>query len=85
MKGIMIVLIRKTNAMATFNIQLNQQEIAVSQASENIFIVRLPEKTIHLERRQDNEGASHWFEEGKDNETTQTSQIGLAIETKLDS
>lgn len=69
--------------MSTFHIQLDQQEIGVTRQDENIFIVRLPEKTIHLEKRQDNEGANHWFEEGKDNETTQTAAIGLAIDTWL--
>jgi hypothetical protein len=69
--------------MSTFHIQLDQHEISVTQQDENIFIVRLPEKTIHLEKRQDNEGANHWFEEGKDNETSQTEAIGLAIDTWL--
>ncbi len=69
--------------MSSFHIQLDQHEIGVTRQDENIFIVRLPEKTIHLEKRQDNEGANHWFEEGKDNETTQTAAIGLAIDTWL--
>lgn len=69
--------------MSSFHIQLNNHEIGVVRQDEDVFIVRLPEKTIHLEKREDNEGANHWFEEGKDNETTQTSQIGTAIETWL--
>jgi hypothetical protein len=69
--------------MSTFQIQLNNSEIGVTRQDENVFIVRLPEKTIHLLKRQDNEGANHWFEEGKDNETTQTSELGAAIESWL--
>lgn len=69
--------------MSTFHIQLHGHEIGVTRQDENIFIVRLPEKTIHLLRKQDNEGANHWFEEGKDNETTQTSELGAAIESWL--
>lgn len=69
--------------MSTFQIQLQNHEIGVTRQDENTFIVRLPEKTIHLLRRQDNEGANHWFEEGKDNETTATSELGAAIESWL--
>lgn len=69
--------------MDKFNIQLDNHEIAVNQVAEDTFIVRLPEKTIHLERRQDNEGAVHWFEEGMDNETPTTSEVGVAIESWL--
>ncbi|MGO4294507.1 hypothetical protein [Chitinophaga sp. RAB17] len=69
--------------MSTFHIQLHDHEIGVSRQDENVFIVRLPEKTIHLLRRQDNEGANHWFEEGKDNETSLTAELGAAIETWL--
>lgn len=69
--------------MSTFQIQLHSHEIGVNRQDENIFIVRLPEKTIHLRKRQDNEGANHWFEEGKDNETAQTSELGAAIESWL--
>lgn len=69
--------------MSTFQIQLNNHEIGVTRQDENVFIVRLPEKTVHLLRKQDNEGANHWFEEGKDNETSQTSEIGAAIDSWL--
>ncbi|MBO9731545.1 MAG: hypothetical protein J7623_23090 [Chitinophaga sp.] len=69
--------------MSDFHIQLQGHDIGVTRQEENIFIVRLPEKTIHLRRKQDNEGASHWFEEGKDNETPQTEAIGTAITTWL--
>lgn len=66
--------------MSDFHIQLQGHDIGVTRQDENIFIVRLRDKTIHLHRKQDNEGASHWFEEGKDNETSQTEAIGVAIE-----
>lgn len=69
--------------MDSFNIQLNNHETGVTRRDEDVFIVRLPEKTIYLEKRQDNEGANHWFEQGKDNETTLTANIGAAIETWL--
>jgi hypothetical protein len=69
--------------MGNFNIQLNDHEVAVNRVGEDMFIVRLPEKTIHLQRRQDNEGAAHWFEEGTDNETPVTSEVGVAIESWL--
>jgi hypothetical protein len=69
--------------MNTFQIQLQNHDIGVTRQDENTFIVRLPEKTIHLLKREDNEGANHWFEEGKDNETEQTSELGAAIENWL--
>ncbi|MEZ2443319.1 hypothetical protein AB6805_16460 [Chitinophaga sp. RCC_12] len=69
--------------MDTFNIQLGNHETGVTRRDEDVFIVRLPEKTIYVEKRQDNEGANHWFEQGKDNETSLTANIGAAIENWL--
>lgn len=69
--------------MSTFHVEIDNHEISVRQEDENGFIVRIPEKTIHLQRRQDNEGANHWFEDGKDNETVLTANIGAAIENWL--
>lgn len=69
--------------MSQFHVKIGGHEIGVTQVGENRFIVRLPEKTIHLLRKQDNEGASHWFEEGKDNEVSKLSEIGTAIEEYL--
>ncbi|MGF6849052.1 hypothetical protein QFZ51_004287 [Chitinophaga sp. W3I9] len=69
--------------MDTFNIQLDNHETGVTRHDEDVFIVRLPEKTIYVEKRQDNEGANHWFEQGKDNETSLTANIGAAIENWL--
>ncbi|RFS20197.1 hypothetical protein DVR12_21005 [Chitinophaga silvatica] len=69
--------------MSQFTIDIDGNEIEVLQLETNTFRVRLPEKTIHLIKKEDDEGASHWFEEGKDNETPQLIEIGTAIETWL--
>lgn len=69
--------------MSEFQVNVGGHEIGVTQSDEHTFIVRLPDKTIHLVRKQDNEGANHWFEEGKDNETPQLSDLGTAIEKHL--
>ena len=69
--------------MNEFKIRVNGNEIGVVQLGEDTFRVRLPEKTIHLLRKEDDEGANHWFEEGMDNETSQLSELGTAIESYL--
>ncbi|MEC5144976.1 hypothetical protein [Chitinophaga sp. 212800010-3] len=69
--------------MSTFNILLNDYEIGITRQDENVFIVRLPEKIIRLQRREDNEGADYWFEEGADNTTKLTEAIGEVIERWL--
>lgn len=69
--------------MRTFNINYRNSEIKVVQQDEELFTVHLPSLTMRLQLRQDNEGANHWFEEHRDNETVETKGIGLAIETYL--
>lgn len=69
--------------MSTFHITYHGQQIAVSQESPDIFLVALPEKKIQLQRKEDNEGADHWFEQGSDNETEETAALGTAIEVVL--
>lgn len=73
----------KISTMRTFNIQYHSKETKVEQQEEALYIVQLPERTIHLRMRQDNEGANHWFEENHDNETPETKAIGQAIESYL--
>ncbi|PSL44371.1 hypothetical protein CLV51_106237 [Chitinophaga niastensis] len=69
--------------MGPFTITFEGNKLEVRVQSENVFIVRIPEKMIHIVRRQDNEGASHWFEDGKDNETEQIQSLGETIDTYL--
>ncbi|WP_295128942.1 hypothetical protein [uncultured Chitinophaga sp.] len=69
--------------MSQLTITHHNASIPVTQESKDSFIVELPERTIYLIVRQDNEGANHWFEEGSDNETEETKSIGIAIETAL--
>jgi len=51
--------------------------------NEQCFLVFLPEKALHLIRREDNEGAYHWFENNANNVSAEAEEIGLLIETKL--
>lgn len=66
--------------MNTFHITHNNHNIPVYREEEDLYVVTLPGKTLYLLRKEDNEGATHWFEEGADNETPETKEIGLAIE-----
>ncbi|MGX5816554.1 hypothetical protein ACWKWU_00065 [Chitinophaga lutea] len=67
--------------MSTFTIRYAGKDIRVEQDSDNSFIVNLPDGLLFLIRKQDNEGASHWFEEGADNETDIVREIGITIES----
>ncbi|WP_343704706.1 hypothetical protein [Chitinophaga sp.] len=69
--------------MGVFHISIAGNNIKVEQESEDSFVVELPGGTLFLIRKQDNEGASHWFEEGADNETGFTKELGIAIENEL--
>lgn len=69
--------------MRTFHISYHQHDVKVEQQDEELFTVHLPNLTMRLQLRQDNEGANHWFEENRDNETAETQGIGQAIETYL--
>lgn len=69
--------------MGIFQILVAGNNVKVEQESEDSFIVELPGGTIFLIRKQDNEGAYHWFEEGADNETDFTIELGIAIENQL--
>ncbi len=69
--------------MGIFHIAIAGTNVKVEQESEDSFIVELPGGTLFLIRKQDNEGAAHWFEEGADNETGFTKELGIAIESQL--
>ena len=69
--------------MGNFLIAIAGNDVQVEQESEDNFIVQLPGGTLFLLRKQDNEGAVHWFEEGADNETEFTKELGMAIEDQL--
>ena len=69
--------------METFNIHYNNTDIRVEQSAKGRFIVHLPGKTMCLNLKQDNEGANHWFEDNKDNETQETRTIGETIEMHM--
>jgi hypothetical protein len=66
--------------MNTFQITYSNMNVPVYREEEDLYVVTLPGKTLYLLRKEDNEGASHWFEEGADNETPETLEIGIAIE-----
>lgn len=65
--------------MNTFTIGHGDNTIRVEQQDKERFIVRLEERTIKLLKKEDNEGANHWFEEGCDNETPEAKALGNAI------
>jgi hypothetical protein len=69
--------------MHTFEIQCFQEKLKVTEEPENCFSVELPPRKLHLQLKQDNEGANHWFEAGKDKETEEAYAVGLAIERYL--
>lgn len=69
--------------MSTFSVKRQDQSIEVNQQGKDRFTVQLPGKTLELLLKQDNEGANHWFEAGTDNETEESKEIGVAIETHL--
>jgi hypothetical protein len=82
--GIMIVPVSlKTLYMNTFTIDHDNTQITVEQSDKRHFKVEMPGRTIVLLLKQDNEGANHWFEEGTDNETPETKEIGMAIDNYL--
>ncbi|CAL1519327.1 hypothetical protein [Chitinophaga sp. MM2321] len=70
--------------MHDFHINYNNRQITVTPQGPDSFLVRLPDRNIELELREDNEGADHWFEKGSDNETAETAALGVAIEMVLD-
>ncbi|RXK81788.1 hypothetical protein [Filimonas effusa] len=69
--------------MNTFSISWQNQTIEVTQQDKKHFSVKLPQQTLQLELRQDNEGANHWFEAGTDNATETSAELGVAIEAAL--
>ncbi len=69
--------------MNTFTIDHDTKQVTVEQTGQRHFNVKLPGKTMVLVLKQDNEGANHWFEDGSDNETEETKEIGLAIDNYL--
>jgi hypothetical protein len=69
--------------MNTFTIDHMNSQLTVEQEDKRRFKVQLPSKTIVLFLKQDNEGANHWFEDGTDNETPETKDIGMAIDNYL--
>jgi len=69
--------------MNTFTIDHNNSPLTIEQADKHRFKVDLPGKTLVLFLKQDNEGANHWFEDGTDNETPETKEIGMAIDNYL--
>lgn len=73
----------KPGHMHTFHINYHNNDVKVVQQDEDLFTVHLPRFTMRLQLRQDNEGANHWFEENRDNETAETRKIGQEIETYL--
>ncbi|QHS58566.1 hypothetical protein [Chitinophaga agri] len=69
--------------MSTFTIDHKDSQLTVEQSDKRRFKVALPGRTIVLFLKQDNEGANHWFEDGTDNETPETKEIGQAIDNYL--
>ena len=69
--------------MNTFKIDYNNDTVLVEQTDNTHFTVHLVGGDLKLKLKQDNEGASHWFEEGTDHETDETSSIGVEIDTWL--
>jgi hypothetical protein len=47
------------------------------------FSVHLPGNDLHLLLKEDDEGATHWFEKGTDNETGASKEIGILIEKEI--
>ncbi|HVI44642.1 MAG TPA: hypothetical protein VM802_07225 [Chitinophaga sp.] len=66
--------------MYIYNIEYNHEVLPVEKMSEDHFAVYGHDGVLFLVCKEDNEGASHWFEEGKDNETQLTSELGVLIE-----
>lgn len=80
----MLVLITINNyAMNIFHIRYRNGDIQTEQQGNDTFTVHLDNRKLNLLRKQDNEGDNHWFEEGTDNETAETRELGVAIETYL--
>ncbi|SFD46089.1 hypothetical protein SAMN05518672_10239 [Chitinophaga sp. CF118] len=69
--------------MNSFKIDYNNDTVLVEQLDNTHFTVHLLGGDITLVLKEDNEGACHWFVEGSDNETEETSTIGVAIDTWL--
>lgn len=69
--------------MDTFHIAYNNTNVKVEQESKDRFAIHLPGKRTVIVLKQDNEGANHWFEDGSDNETHESRQLGVAIEVHL--
>lgn len=75
--------LKNNNRMNTFPISYQDNTLEVTQRSKHHFSVRLPDRELELELKQDNEGANHWFEAGTDNASEESRNIGVAIETAL--
>lgn len=69
--------------MNTFTIDHDNKQLRVERADKRRFKVEMPEKTITLFVKQDNEGANHWFEDGTDNETSEAKELGALIDNYL--
>lgn len=69
--------------MKTFKIDHENDTVTVEQVDKTHFVVHLIGGDRTLVLKQDNEGANHWFEEGKDHETEEMSSVGVEIDKWL--
>jgi hypothetical protein len=79
----MLVVMLVKKAMNIFHIKYRNSDIQTEQQGNDDFTVHMDNRQVHLHRKQDNEGENHWFEEGADNETEETKELGVAIEAYL--
>ena len=62
-----------------FSVDYNGQEITVVQTEKDVFLATIDGKEVTIIKRTDNEGGDHWFDEGGEQETAQTKEIGDLI------
>ena len=69
--------------MKTEKINYNGTSLDVDVISSDTFCVHLDRRDIHLQYRQDNEGADHWVDLDTNDETDESMKLGEALEPLL--
>ncbi len=65
--------------MKTEKISLNGQSLNVDFITEDTFCIHFADRDIHLQYKQDNEGADHWIDLSTNDETEEAVALGELI------
>ncbi|HVX50476.1 MAG TPA: hypothetical protein VHB48_09965 [Chitinophagaceae bacterium] len=66
--------------MESFIIMLGNRQINAVKTGAACFKVYMHDRVVEVMLKEDNEGANHWFDMAIDSETTESRELGKAIE-----